>query len=64
MTGPEPNLREDCRLFPHANGPWARKLKGKVRYYGSRDDPDGALAKYQVETHPRPTSGAAPNPTV
>ena len=38
----------DFPLFAHNTGRWAKKIKGKVRYFGSWDDPDGALANYRA----------------
>lgn len=39
--------RPDWPLFPHNNGSWAKKIKGRLIYFGPWSDPGGALQRYQ-----------------
>ena len=37
----------DFPLHAHSSGKWAKRIKGKVRYFGRWDDPDGALDEFK-----------------
>jgi integrase len=43
-----PKPTPDFPLFAHDSGKWAKKIGGKLRYFGRWADPAGALAEYQA----------------
>ena len=40
-------------LYAHASGKWAKKIDGKIIYFGRWEDPDGALKAFEESKRPK-----------
>ena len=41
--------RKDFPLFLHGNGQWAKKVRGRLRYFGIWADPDAAERRWYAQ---------------
>ena len=44
-----PKPRPDFPLYPHDSGQWAKKIRGKIHYFGVWANPEAALEKWVAE---------------
>jgi hypothetical protein len=57
-----PKPYPDFPLFAHCNGKWAKKIRGRLHYFGQWAAPDKALEEYKRQSKALHT-GSTPRPT-
>ena len=45
-----PKPYHDFPLFAHSNGKWAKKIRGRLHYFGRWESPDKALEDYKRQS--------------
>lgn len=54
MAGVKPDKPyPEFPLYAHASGKWAKKVEGRIVYFGRWEDPDGALLAFQESQKPK-----------
>lgn len=61
MSKPE-KPTPDFPLYAHNTKRWAKKIAGKLHYFGTWDDPAGALAQYESQFGDQPARAKKPKP--